>query len=62
MVLADMYLKMCFVQKMPSTGTSSADVISKMREIFTEHGVQDILRSDNGPQYASAAFTEFAEE
>ena len=61
MVMADMYSKMCFVWKMPSAGTTSAVVISKMKEIFTQHGVPDILRSDNGPQYASAAFTEFTE-
>ena len=55
MVMVDMYSKMCFVQKMPSVGTSVA-VISKMKEIFAEHGVQDILRSDNGPQYARAVY------
>ena len=47
---------------MPSAGATSAAVIIKMKEIFSEHGVLDILRSDNGPQYASAPFTEFAEE
>ena len=62
MVMADMYSEMCFVQKMPSVRATSAVIISKMKEIFAEHGVPDILRSDNGPQYATAAFTEFAEE
>ena len=62
MVMAHMYLKMSFVQKMPSAGATSAAVISKMKEIFATHGVPDILRSDNGPQYVSDAFTEFAEE
>ena len=33
-----------------------------MKEIFSEHGVPDVLRSDSGLQYASAAFTEFIEE
>ena len=47
---------------MPSGGATSAAGISKMKEIFAEHRVPDILRSDNGPQYASTAFTEFAEE
>ena len=47
---------------MPSAGATSAAIISKMKEIFAEHGVPDILRSDNGPQYTSAAFTKFAEE
>ena len=47
---------------MPSAGATSAAIISKMREIFAEHGVPDILRSNNGPQYASAALTVFMEE
>ena len=38
------------------------EFISKMKEIFAEHGVPYILRSDNGPQYPSAAFTDFTEE
>ena len=62
MVTAHMYSKMFFVRKMPSSGATAAAVISKMKELFAEHGVPDILRSDNGPQYASAAFTEFAAE
>ena len=49
-VVADMYSKMCFVWQMPSSGATSAAIISKMKEIFAGHGVPDILRSDNGPQ------------
>ena len=62
MVMADMHSKMCFLWKMPSNGVSTEAVMSTMKEIFADHGVPDILRSDNGPQYASAAFTEFVEE
>ena len=47
---------------MLSAGVISAATTSKMKEVFAEHGVQDVLRSDNGPQYASAAFTEFTKE
>ena len=47
MVMADMYSKMCFVQKMASPGATSAAIISKMKETFVEHQVPDILRSDN---------------
>ena len=47
---------------MPSARVTSAAIFTKMKDIFAEHGVPDILRSDNGPQHASAAFTEFAEE
>ena len=62
MVITDMYSKMCFVRKMPSSGATAAAVISKMKELFAEHGVPDVLRNNNGPQYASAALTEFAAE
>ena len=62
MVITNMYSKMFFVRKMPSSGATAAAVISKMKELFAEHGVPDILRSYNGHQYASAAFTEFAAE
>ena len=62
MVIADMYSKMCFVRKIPSSGATAPAVISKMRGLFTEHGVLDVLRSNNGPQYVSAVFTEFAAE
>ena len=62
MVMADMYSKMYFVWKMPSAGATSEAIFSMMKEMFAEQGVPDILRSDNGPQYASAAFTEFTEE
>ena len=27
--------------------------------MFSEHGIPEVLRSDNGPQYASAQFTDF---
>ena len=59
MVMADMYSKMFFVQQMPPSGATTAAVVSKMKEIFAKHGIPDVLRSDNGPQYASAAFQEF---
>ena len=51
MAMADMYSKMCFVQKMHSAGATSAVIISKMKKIFTENGILDILRSDNGPKW-----------
>ena len=44
---------------MPPSGATTAAVVSKMKEIFAEHGIPDVLRSDNGPQYASAAFQVF---
>ena len=44
---------------MSPSGATTAAVVSKMKEIFAKHGIPDVLRNDNGPQYASAAFQEF---
>lgn len=42
--------------------TTSCGVIREMKSIFARHGIADIVISDNGPQYASAEFSSFAEE
>ena len=44
----------------PMKSTTSAKTISKLREIFAQHGIQEIIISDNGPQFASDEFAEFA--
>ena len=40
--------------------TTSRSVISALKGIFGRHGVPETLMSDNGPQYVSVEFTEFA--
>ena len=40
--------------------TTSQGIINALRPIFARHGVPEILRSDNGPQYASQEMTEFS--
>ena len=42
------------------TSTTSASIISVLKSIFSRHGIPEIVRSDNGPQYASAEFLTFA--
>ena len=37
-------------------------VISIMKQIFSEHGIPSGVVSDNGPQYSSEAFKEFAQQ
>ena len=37
----------------------STHVITLLKQIFSEQGIPQIVRSDNGPQFASHAFTEF---
>ena len=31
-----------------------------MKELFAEHGIPEVLHTDNGPQFANSLFTEFA--
>lgn len=41
--------------------TTSISVIAHLKSIFARHGIPEIVRSDNGPQYASREFADFAE-
>ena len=43
------------------TSTTSAAVITSLKSIFMQHGILEILQSDNSPQYASQQFLMFAE-
>ena len=38
------------------------EVINRLKSIFSRHGIPEILVSDNGTQYSSALFREFATE
>ena len=40
--------------------TTSSSVIRALKMIFSRYGIPEVLRSDNGPQYASKEFEEFA--
>ena len=43
------------------TKTDSESVTKALKAIFARHGIQEVVFSDNGPQYSSKEFTEFAE-
>ena len=49
------------VVKLTRNTTSSA-IISLLKSIFSQHGIPEVLRSDNGPQYASEEIQEFAKQ
>ena len=42
------------------SSTTSAAVITVMKSIFARHGIPEVVRSDNGPQFSAEEFTKFA--
>lgn len=42
------------------SSTTSRSIITALKSVFSRHGVPETLLSDNGPQYASQEFAEFA--
>ena len=58
-ICGDFYSKMILIQCLPSGQSNTIKVIWLLKEMFSEHGIPEILHSDNGPQYASAQFANF---
>ena len=42
--------------------TTSPSIVKALKGIFARHGIPEVLRSDNGPQFDSEAMTAFASE
>ena len=59
LVEGDFYSKITFVQHLPPGQSNANKAISLLKKMFSEHGIPKVLHSDNGPQYASAQFTDF---
>ena len=59
LVVGDFYSKMIFVWHIPPGQSNANEVVSVLKEMFSEHGISKVLCSDNGPQYASAQFAYF---
>ncbi|KAK3716424.1 hypothetical protein QZH41_000491 [Actinostola sp. cb2023] len=57
-VLVDSYSD--FVEVRHLKTTTSATLIEFYKEQFSRHGIPDVLMTDNGPQYTSREFTDFA--
>ena len=41
---------------------TTTEVVTHLKSIFARHGIPETLISDNGPQYASREFAEFAQD
>ena len=59
LVVGDFYSKMIFVLHLPPSQSNANEVISLLKEMFSDHGIPKVLCSDNGPQYASSQFADF---
>lgn len=57
MVVVDAYSKFPEVVKM--TNTTVGTTITALRDIFSRHGLPEILVSDNGPQFTAREFAKF---
>ena len=51
-----------YVEVAKLTRTTSPDIVVHLKSMFARHGIPDQLVSDNGPQFSSNAFAQFAEE
>lgn len=51
-----------YVEVAKLSATTSAAIINHLKSIFSRHGIPSTLRSDNGPQYSSDLFSQFAKE
>ena len=49
LVVGDFYSKMIFVQHLPPSQSNANKVVSLLKEMFSEHGIPEVLCSDNEP-------------
>ena len=51
LVIIDYYTKMPFIRKIPPSQCNAAKTISVLKELFSEHGIPESIRS--GPQWTT---------
>ena len=49
-----------YIEIVKLRATTSDEVIQQLKEIFSRHGIPQVLRTDNRPQYSSYLFQEFS--
>ena len=58
LLVVDYYSRFWEVVKLRSM--TAENLIIEMKKIFSRHGIPEMVKSDNGPQYASKEFRQFA--
>ena len=59
-IVVDYYSRYFEVEKLQTTTTTA--VVHKMKGLFARHGIPKKVVSDNGPQYSSVEFSQFASD
>ena len=59
-LVVDYYSRYWQIEKLHKI--DAATVIKKIRNVFSRMGIPEVLRSDNGPQYAAKTFEKFAKD
>ena len=60
LLITDDYSRYPVVETVKSTAATT--VIPKLDKVFSEFGVPDVVKSDNGPPFNSKEFTAFADD
>lgn len=59
-LISDYYSSFSIVRQIPTGDSTSTTIVKITKAVFAEQGIPEKVMSDNGPQYASAAYREFA--
>ena len=60
LLIVDYYSRYIEISKL--SRTTAEDIISHTKSIFARHGIPEVVYSDNGPQFSSDAYKQFALE
>ena len=60
LVVMDYYSKMPMVRRIPASQCNASKTISVLKELFTEHGIPEVLHTDNGPSLPMHSSLQFA--